>query len=239
MQRRAAAFQIVHALVQLPGDRPCAALAFLLASIACIAIACATPRRRPRRSRRRRRSRRQAEPLHPGRKPAQEIAAAARHRRGKSDPEVGRVDARHGPGRDVPIDTRSGTWMSLDVSPDGREIAFDLLGDIYVMPIGGGEARAADQRPRLGHAAALLARAAREIAFTSDRGGGDNIWVMSRDGSDPRAITKEDFRLLNQARLDARRQFHRRAQAFHLARARWARARCGSTTAPASARACR
>ena len=36
-----------------------------------------------------------------------------------------------------------------------------------------------------------------EIAFTSDRGGGDNIWVMNRDGSNPRAITKETFRLLN------------------------------------------
>ena len=52
------------------------------------------------------------------------------------------VNARHGPGRDVAIDTRTGTWMSLDVSPDGREIAFDLLGDIYVLPIEGGEARA-------------------------------------------------------------------------------------------------
>ena len=38
-----------------------------------------------------------------------------------------------------------------------------------------------------------------EIAFTSDRGGGDNIWVMDRDGSTSRQITKEDFRLLNQA----------------------------------------
>ena len=35
-----------------------------------------------------------------------------------------------------------GTWMSLDVSPDGRTIAFDLLGDIYVMPITGGDAQA-------------------------------------------------------------------------------------------------
>ena len=46
------------------------------------------------------------------------------------DPKKWDVSARHGPGRDVPIDTRSGTWMSLDVSPDGQEIAFDLLGDI-------------------------------------------------------------------------------------------------------------
>ena len=47
-----------------------------------------------------------------------------------------------GPSRDVPIDVTRGTWMSVDVSPDGQTIAFDLLGDIYVMPIGGGEARA-------------------------------------------------------------------------------------------------
>ena len=42
---------------------------------------------------------------------------------------------------DVAIDVREGTWMSLDVSPDGAEIVFDLLGDLYTVPIGGGEAR--------------------------------------------------------------------------------------------------
>ena len=108
------------------------------------------------------------------------------------------VSARHAPGRDVPIDTRSGTWMSLDVSPDGREIAFDLLGDIYTVPITGGEAR-----PLLaGHAWEMQPRyspSGDEIAFTSDRGGGDNIWTMDRGGQNLRQITKEDFRLLNQA----------------------------------------
>ena len=106
------------------------------------------------------------------------------------------VNARHGPGHDVPIDVTQGTWMNLDVSPDGGEIVFDLLGDIYVMPITGGEARpltqgiAWDMQPR-------YSPSGREIAFTSDRGGGDNIWVMNRDGSAPRQITKETFRLLN------------------------------------------
>ena len=106
------------------------------------------------------------------------------------------VNVRHGPGHDASIDTTEGTWMNLDVSPDGSEIVFDLLGDIYVMPIGGGEARAIstgnawDMQPRYSPSGS-------EIAFTSDRGGGDNIWVMNRDGSNPRAITKETFRLLN------------------------------------------
>ncbi|WP_242397022.1 hypothetical protein [Brevundimonas abyssalis] len=45
-----------------------------------------------------------------------------------------------GPARDIPIDVTQGTWMSVDVSPDGTEIVFDMLGDLYVMPIGGGPA---------------------------------------------------------------------------------------------------
>jgi imidazolonepropionase-like amidohydrolase/Tol biopolymer transport system component len=102
-----------------------------------------------------------------------------------------------GPDRDVTIDVAEGTWMSVDVSPDGKEIAFDLLGDLYVIPIGGGEARALtsgvawDMQPR-------FSPNGRWIAFTSDRSGGDNIWYMDRDGSSPKQVTKETFRLLNQ-----------------------------------------
>src|SRR5688572_25568464 len=42
------------------------------------------------------------------------------------------------PERNVKFTTEEGTWMSLDVSPDGRTIVFDLVGDIYTVPIGGG-----------------------------------------------------------------------------------------------------
>ncbi len=101
-----------------------------------------------------------------------------------------------GDSRTIDIDTTAGTWMSLDVSPDGRTIAFDLLGDIYLLPIAGGEARAIhsglswSMQPRFSPDGS-------EIAFTSDAGGADNIWIMQADGSEPRQLTKEDFRLLN------------------------------------------
>jgi imidazolonepropionase-like amidohydrolase/Tol biopolymer transport system component len=103
-----------------------------------------------------------------------------------------------GPPRyEVTLDLTEGTWLSLDVSPDGTEIAFDLLGDIYAIPIAGGEAKALtsgipwDMQPR-------YSPNSKWIAFTSDRAGGDNIWIMDRDGSNPKQVTKETFRLLNE-----------------------------------------
>ncbi len=99
--------------------------------------------------------------------------------------------------REVRMQVDEGSWMNVDVSPDGRLIAFDLLGDIYTMPIAGGtptriaEGLAFEHQPR-------FSPDGRRIAFTSDRGGGDNIWVMNVDGGDKRQVTKEDFRLLNQ-----------------------------------------
>jgi imidazolonepropionase-like amidohydrolase/Tol biopolymer transport system component len=99
--------------------------------------------------------------------------------------------------RQVRIAVDNGTWMNVDVSRDGSRIAFDLLGDIYTMPITGGtptriaEGLAYEQQPR-------FSPDGKRIAFVSDRGGGDNIWVMNVDGSDKRQVTKEDFRLLNQ-----------------------------------------
>lgn len=102
------------------------------------------------------------------------------------------------------IDVNEGTWMNVDVSPDGSTLTFDLLGDIYTMPVAGGEAKAVtsglawDMQPR-------FSPDGKWIAFTSDRAGGDNIWVIHADASAEqsatdsglRQITKETFRLLN------------------------------------------
>lgn len=100
--------------------------------------------------------------------------------------------------KEVSFTVNEGTWLNLDVSPDGKHIVFDLLGDIYIMPSEGGVAKVLRQ----GKAMEVQPRFSpdgKKISFTSDAGGGDNIWVMNRDGSEAKQVTKENFRLLNNA----------------------------------------
>ena len=98
--------------------------------------------------------------------------------------------------QEIEFTTDEGTWMNLDVSPDAKTIAFDLLGDIYTMPIDGGSATAI----RSGLAWEVQPRFSpdgQKLLFTSDAGGGDNCWIMDADGDNAKSITNEDFRLLN------------------------------------------
>jgi imidazolonepropionase-like amidohydrolase/Tol biopolymer transport system component len=97
-----------------------------------------------------------------------------------------------GPSTSIDFETDEGTWMNVDVSPDGREIVFDLLGDIYVMPAAGSgtaaeritSGAAFDMQPRFSPDGKL-------IAYTSDAGGLWNVWVMQRDGSGARQVSEE------------------------------------------------
>ncbi len=92
--------------------------------------------------------------------------------------------------RTVEFTTDEGTWMSVDVSPDGKTLAFDLLGQLYTMPITGGQPRlissgmSFDSQPR-------FSPDGRRIAFASDRSGAENLWIANIDGSDARQISKE------------------------------------------------
>ncbi len=92
----------------------------------------------------------------------------------------------------ISFTTDEGTWMSLDVSPDGRTIAFDMVGEIWLLPITGGEARpltkasgmALDYHP-------AFSPDGSQIAFISDRSGQDNVWIMQADGSAPRQVSDQ------------------------------------------------
>ncbi len=82
-----------------------------------------------------------------------------------------------------------GSWISLDVSPDGQTIVFDFLGDLYVMPFSGGRAEpltqgmAFDGQPR-------FSPDGETVVFVSDRSGGDAVWTISVDGADTTRITR-------------------------------------------------
>jgi Tol biopolymer transport system component/imidazolonepropionase-like amidohydrolase len=100
------------------------------------------------------------------------------------------VMAKHGTSKDVDYDVTEGTWMNLDISPDGKTLVFDLVGDIYTVPVTGGTATvilagpAYEMQPR-------FSPDGKRIAFTSDRDGINNVWTADITGKDLRQVSKE------------------------------------------------
>jgi imidazolonepropionase-like amidohydrolase/Tol biopolymer transport system component len=94
------------------------------------------------------------------------------------------------------LSTDEGTWMNLDVHPDGEHIIFDLLGDLYLLPISGGDAKqltqgaAYDIQPRFGPDG-------KQVLFTSDRGGLNVVWTADFDGEE-----LSDFTALNEGKAN-------------------------------------
>jgi len=108
--------------------------------------------------------------------------------------------------RVIDFSTDEGSWMSADLSPDGRWVAFDLLGHVYHVRIDGGEAEPLTQDS--GVALNYMPRYSpdgQKIAFISDRGGQENLWVMNADGSAPHAFHLDMHARLTEPAWDARR----------------------------------
>ena len=107
-----------------------------------------------------------------------------------------KIDEAHGPSRTISFETDEGTWISLDVSPDGKSLVFSLLGDLYLLPISGGAARritagpAYDVQPR-------FSPDGRWIAFASDRSGTENLWIADLEGKNARAVSAEKDAFVN------------------------------------------
>ena len=90
------------------------------------------------------------------------------------------VEEHTGPTRTLSFSASEGTWVSVDVSPDGSTIVFDLLGTIYEMPYGGGRAEALTSG-RSWNLSPRYSPDGSRIAFSSDRSGTHDIWVLSRE----------------------------------------------------------
>ena len=112
-------------------------------------------------------------------------------------PAQGQEEEKKDPDRGLPLEparwarftTSEGTWISLDVSPDGETIVFDLLGDLYRMPITGGEATRLtsglphDMQPRFSPDGS-------RIVFVSDRSGDENVWLIDAEGGEPTQLSE-------------------------------------------------
>ena len=115
------------------------------------------------------------------------MGAAALAARGASPDQPLPLEA----ARQIPIDTDEGTWLSPDISPDGRTIVFELLGDLFTVDARGGPARALttgmafDSQP-------VFSPDGHDIAFVSDRSGAENVWIIAADGSNPRKVTTRE-----------------------------------------------
>lgn len=93
-------------------------------------------------------------------------------------------------GRKINFKTTEGTWLSLDISPDGETIIFSMLGDLYTIPFSGGKATritdglALDTKPS-------YSPDGKSIAFASDRSGNDNVWILNLETKETRQVTKD------------------------------------------------
>src|SRR6266481_433605 len=92
--------------------------------------------------------------------------------------------------RKIEFTTDEGTWLSLDVSLDAKTIAFELVGDLYTLPIEGGQAKLIsggmffDSQPK-------FSPDGQWIAFISDREGSENIWIIHPDGTGAKQVSKD------------------------------------------------
>lgn len=95
------------------------------------------------------------------------------------------------PARTLDLSLSEATWMQPDLSPDGKTILFNLLGDIYAVDAQGGQARPVLTGQAF-ETAPVYSPDGKSIAFVSDRSGVTNLWIANADGSNPRQISRED-----------------------------------------------
>ena len=80
-------------------------------------------------------------------------------------------------------------WMRYPaISPDGETIVFSYKGDIYSVPTKGGLAKQLTTHPKH-DTHPIWSPDGKSIAFSSDREGSFDIYIMSKDGGEPKRLT--------------------------------------------------
>lgn len=80
-------------------------------------------------------------------------------------------------------------WMrDVQISPDGTQIAFTYKGDIWTVPVSGGEAKRITTLPSY-EAAPVWSPDSKQIAFASDRNGSLDVYVVPATGGTATRLT--------------------------------------------------